>query len=269
MLNNKDQSLNDNNNLNKKQELKLSSASFIPKNFVLKKFENTEFHTLHNANKNLFSGLNFNNFVEKNKFDNENYKQSQILNTNENENILNNLKERKPIKISLDTNVKNSISAIVDYLDKEFNDTVYLTGLNFAISKVILIAEIVKIKIKNLHQINNMDCLIANNSFKLNKSPDEGDNKMIPKFEILLTKIEPIEKSLGYQRPLTDQEIKILSHRYLEKTSQMIKEKILKRDHLLAKRIAILRLIPKRKRRRALKVKNKIRNTVNNPDNLN
>jgi len=210
-----------------------------------------------------------NNFVEKNKFDYDQHNYNQNLIENENENcLLNLLKERKPIKISLDTNVKNTISSIVEYLDNEINDTVYLTGLNFAISKVILIAEIVKIKIKNLHQINNMDCLIANNSYKLNKSPDEG-NKMIPKFEIVLTKLEPIEKGLGYQKPLTNVEIKQLSDRYLEKATQKIKEKIIKRDYLLAKRIARLRLIPKRKRRRALKINDKNRNSDDRPKTKN
>ena len=256
MLSNHNQKNNDNLNTNKKPELKLSSASFIPKSFIQ-----------NNKNPNILPSFNANNYIEKNKFDNDNYSQSHNSNANDKENIINLLKERKPIKISLDTNVKNTISFIVEYLNNESNDTVYLTGLNFAISKVILIAEIVKIKIKNLHQINNMDCLIANNSSKIHKSPDEGDNKMIPKFEIVLTKIDPFEKGLGYQRPLTVEEIKQLSDRYLEKTTQKIKENILKRDYLLAKRIGRLRLIPKRKRRRALKIKDKNRNSLNKHNN--
>lgn len=253
----------ENLNINKKPELKLSSVSFIPKSFIPNNIENKEFYSQTNKNNNNFAIINPNHFVEKNKFDNENYNKNPNSDLIENENIINLLKDKKPIKISLDTNVKNTISAIVEYLESDSNDTVYLTGLNFAISKVILIAEIVKIKIKNLHQINNMDCLIANNAYKIHKSPDEADNKMIPKFEIVLTKIEPFEKGLGYQKPLTDAEIKVLSDRYLEKTTQKIKDKIIRRDYLLAKKIGRLRLIPKRKRKRVLRLKNKESNLIN------
>jgi len=261
MLSNHNQSCNENMNTNNKPGLKLSSASFIPKNFTLNSDKNRKFQPQNNKNANLFSIFNSNNnFVEKNKFDFYNNNLIQNFNQNENENIMNLLLDRKQIKVSLDTNVKNMISSIVDYLSNESNDTVFLTGLSTAISKVILIAEIVKIKIKDLHQINNLDCLIANNSHKINKNPDESDIKMIPKFEIELTKIEPIEKGSGYQSPLTDQEINLLRNVYLEKTTQNIKEKILKRDYLLAKRIGRLRLIPKLKRRRVLNIKDKIKN---------
>lgn len=270
---------NENNYERKKSELKLSSGSFIPKsidtkipfslsnNNITNNFSNHNIINFNNfTNQNFYGNLNLKNNIEKNKFDNENYNNlnneiNNINNTTEinhlnsifDGNITRLLKENKPIKISLDTNVKNTISSIVDYLEKDENETVYLTGLNFAISKVILIAEIVKIKIRNLHQINNMDCLIANNSYKINKESDEGDIKRIPKFEIILTKKEPLEKGFGYQSPLTDEEIKILSDRYLEKTTQNIKEKILKRDFILIKRINRLRLIPKRRRMRILK----------------
>jgi len=229
-------------NLNKKPELKLSSAAFIPKSYDL---NNPKFNDTNVNNFNTYNNINnFQIIYEKNKFDNE------ISNENTNFNISNLLKEKKAIKISLNTNVKNTISSIIEYLQEENNHTVFLTGLNFAISKVVLIAEIVKIKIRNLHQINTMDSLIANNSYNYYKEGDEGDIKRIPKFEIVLTKIEPFEKGSGYQKPLTEEEIKILSERYLEKTTQKIKEKIIRRDNLLAKKINKLRIIPKKRRRR-------------------
>lgn len=249
----------------KKSGLKLSSSSFIPKNLdlsLLNSSRNTSsishqaklqsaYMPYNYAKGNLYSN-------EKNKFDNSFNNNQELTNSvskSDKNYILTQLKEKKSIKISLDTNVKNTISHIIEYFEneEEENDTIYLTGLNLAISKVILIAEIVKIKIKNLHQINNMDCLIVDNSLKINKEADEGDIKRVPKFEIILTKKEPLEKGSGYQRPLNEDEIKILSERYFNKINSKIKEKIMKRNNLLLTRVKKLYLAsPRIKRLRRL-----------------
>jgi hypothetical protein len=219
----------------KKSELKITSNSFIPKGLN----NNKEI-----LNKNFFNEINnslLQRNLERNKFDiNDNNnntntnKNKNIFNLNfdtfdfpisENNNINNNhLIENKSIYISLETNVKNTISNIIQYFQNPKNETIYLIGLNQAISKVILIAEIVKTKIFNLHQINNMDSLITDNSNKINKEEDEGDIKRTPKFEIILSKIEPLEKGSGYQKPLTEEEIKILHKQYFKKTPMEIKQ---------------------------------------------
>lgn len=259
-------------NLNNKKGLKLSSQAFIPKVVSNSNFLNN-LNSKNVTNTNNFSyNRNINNFYnpltnfEKNKFDNNNnniYNQFSYDNKNiqnsKNENFINLLNEQKTIKISLDTNVKSVISYIIEYFQNDNNDTIYLTGLNLAISKVILIAEIVKIKIRNLHQINNMDCLITDNSNKVNKENDEGDLKRIPKFEIILTKKEPLVKGFGYQNPLTDEEIRILSERLLN-NSVIKKERILVRKNIiLTKKISNLQLNHRERRRkfRVLKLKSK------------
>lgn len=266
MKNSHNQSNTNDKNFINKLGLNVSSASFIPKNIINETHENKQFYLNWTNNIKVLPPFYDNTCLEKNKFDyviqNNNQNQKSIL--YENDTNLTLLNENKPIKISLETNVKNMITSIVDYLNNQQNHTVYLTGLNTAISKVILIAEIVKIKIRNLHQINDLDCLISNNTYKLNKNPDENDIKMIPKFEIILTKIEPVLKGSGYQKPLTDEEIERLRDCYLEKTTQNIKEKLLKRDNFLAKRISRLKLVSRKKRRRILRKNDKVKRSYKN-----
>jgi hypothetical protein len=75
---------------------------------------------------------------------------------------------------------------------------VVICGLSLAINKVILVAEVVKSQIKNLHQTNNIDCLISNDKF------DHSIEKMVPKLEIILSKVEPKNKGTGYQKPMSE-----------------------------------------------------------------
>ncbi len=108
-------------------------------------------------------------------------------------NHINNTKHYPPvIKISYDTNVKSAINFVLDAL--KHRENILICGLSLAISKVILIAEIVKSKIENIHQINNIDCLIVNDKF--------DKVKRVPKLDILLSLIEPESKGLGYQAPV-------------------------------------------------------------------
>jgi hypothetical protein len=222
----------------KRSELKITSNSFIPKG-LHNNCNNTPISNKNLFNENSIPQIQRNS--ERNKFDfnninnldpNNNDNNYNIFNMNLNtfdfpisdNNNINHLIENKSIYISLETNVKNTISNIIQYFQNPKNETIYLIGLNQAISKVILIAEIVKTKIFNLHQINNMDILITDNSNKINKEEDEGDIKRTPKFEIILSKIEPLEKGSGYQKPLTEEEIKILHEQYFKKTPMEIKQ---------------------------------------------
>lgn len=102
------------------------------------------------------------------------------------------------VKISYDTDVKKAINYVNWLLLIKNNESVMLCGLNQAINKVILITEVVKSQIKNIHQINNIDCLITRDKF------DSSKEKMIPKIEILLSLVEPQNKGNGYQKPLSE-----------------------------------------------------------------
>lgn len=115
--------------------------------------------------------------------------------------------QEKIIKISFDTNVKNAISYVINLFENKKYDKVILSGLSLAISKVILITEVVKMKIKDLHQINNIDCLITKDKF------NSQIEKRVPKLDITLSKSEPLnkEKETGYQKPLSKDHIDILN----------------------------------------------------------
>src|SRR4051812_27503566 len=107
----------------------------------------------------------------------------------------------KVIKISLNTNVKNAIDYLIKLFTENEKEVVFICALSLAISKLILIVEIVKTQIKDLHQINNIDCLVKTLG---------NLTKRVPKMEVLLSKIEPVSKGLGYQCPMEDSEIEKL-----------------------------------------------------------
>ena len=100
-------------------------------------------------------------------------------------------------------------------------ETIIISGLNNAIKKVVLIAEIIKIKIPGLHQLNEINCLnkIINNDIKYNNNSEIesniiNDDKMIPRLSIKLTFIEPSKEekeNLGYQKPLNILEANLIN----------------------------------------------------------
>ena len=96
------------------------------------------------------------------------------------------------IKISEENDVHETIDFIFKLLTEKNYKFIILSGLNTAIKKVVLITEIIKSKIPNLHQINDINSL------------DKENEKMVPRLSIKLT-FEPTdeEKQLkGYQSPL-------------------------------------------------------------------
>ena len=98
------------------------------------------------------------------------------------------------IKISENTDVHETIDFIMNLFINKNDDTIIISGLNKAIKKVVLIAEIIKTKIPGLHQLNEINCL--------NKINNE---KIIPRLSIKLTFIEPTlseKEKIGYQKPL-------------------------------------------------------------------
>ena len=116
------------------------------------------------------------------------------------------------IKISENTDVHETIDFIMNLFTNKNYDTIIISGLNKAIKKVVLIAEIIKTKIPGLHQLNEMNCLNKlTNQFNYDNNEDFKENnilnneKIIPRLSIKLTFIEPSleeKEKIGYQKPL-------------------------------------------------------------------
>ena len=125
------------------------------------------------------------------------------------------------IKISENTDVHETIDFIMNLFTIKNYETIIISGLNNAIKKVVLIAEIIKIKIPGLHQLNEINCLnkINNNEIKYNNNSEIesniiSDDKMIPRLSIKLTFIEPSKEekeNLGYQKPLNILEANLIN----------------------------------------------------------
>ena len=125
------------------------------------------------------------------------------------------------IKISENTDVHETIDFIMNLFTIKNYETIIISGLNNAIKKVVLIAEIIKIKIPGLHQLNEINCLnkINNNEIKYNNNSEIesniiNDDKIIPRLSIKLTFIEPSKEekeNLGYQKPLNILEANLIN----------------------------------------------------------
>lgn len=77
-----------------------------------------------------------------------------------------------------------------------------LKGIKSAIDKVVLISEVVKSRVKGIHQILEIGCLNNEDIFY----NDDYISKIIPKISVTLSNFEPKNKDLGYRAPysLTD-----------------------------------------------------------------
>ena len=125
------------------------------------------------------------------------------------------------IKISENTDVHETIDFIMNLLTNKNYETIIVSGLNKAIKKVVLIAEIVKIKIPGLYQINEINSLNKTINSEIGYSNNEGDSdnlinneQIIPRLSIKLTFIEPSEEEkekIGYQKPLNILEANIIN----------------------------------------------------------
>lgn len=91
------------------------------------------------------------------------------------------------ITVSQTENIAEKVMSAVEFLQK--NGFVTIVGINLAISATISVAEQVKIKVKNLHQLNSFEKFLNTNktkvSIKLSYQPLDVDNK-------------------GYQAPMAD-----------------------------------------------------------------
>lgn len=115
-------------------------------------------------------------------------------------------------KIGLATNINMSISNIISIFQSKVNDNIEikLLGLNTAISKVVLMSEVIKSRLKGIHQVLSIGCYDYNkddkdqiNDKKSKKKSNISNDveKLTPKIEITLSNFEPLNKTEGYQKP--------------------------------------------------------------------
>lgn len=77
------------------------------------------------------------------------------------------------------------------------NVKIILKGIKSAIDKVVLITEVIKSRVKGIHQVLDIGCL--NNDENIYN--DDYINKIIPKISVTLTNFEPKYKEFGYRAP--------------------------------------------------------------------
>ena len=110
--------------------------------------------------------------------------------------------------------ISTAVITLIDLFENKHIESVKIIGLSQAITKVILIVEVIKARIQNLHQTNQIDSIVARDKY------DPNQTKNVPRVDILLSTKEPNEKGNGYQIPLNEIEFKKLC----EIKSNIIKE---------------------------------------------
>ena len=112
------------------------------------------------------------------------------------------------IRVSGRSNVLHSVERVEEAF-KKF-DNVTLSGINEGISKVLLITEIAKLKIKGLHQYNLIETI--KKEMKEENQEEESDER--PRFltrfkvELYKKKLDTPPKDAFYEAPYTEEEIK-------------------------------------------------------------
>ena len=111
------------------------------------------------------------------------------------------------IRVSDRTNVLHGVERVEEAF-KKF-DNVTLSGINNGISKVLLITEIVKLKIKDLHQYN----LIETIKREVHEENKENESDEHPRFltrfkvELYKNKLQQPPKDSFYEAPYTEEQI--------------------------------------------------------------
>lgn len=121
-------------------------------------------------------------------------------------------------KIGNTTNIQDIVTTMIQYFFK-YKISIKLIALNKAITKAVLIAEVIRSRLKNIHQIINIGCI---NNDEMYSNVDH----LVPKIEIFLMNFEPDAtfKQEGYSAPYP---MNLLYKLNTIKKSE-IKEKVLK-----------------------------------------
>ena len=112
------------------------------------------------------------------------------------------------IRVSDRTNVLHGVERVEEAF-KKF-DNVTLSGINNGISKVLLITEIVKLKIDNLHQYNLIET-IKREVHEENKEEESDEHpRFLTRFKVELykNKLDKPPKDAFYEAPYTEDQIK-------------------------------------------------------------
>ena len=112
------------------------------------------------------------------------------------------------IRVGSKTNVIHGVERVEEAF-KKF-DNVTLSGINAGISNVLLITEIVKLKIKDLHQYNFIET-ITSEIKEENKEEEQTDDhpRYLTRFKVELhkNKLETPPKGSFYEAPYTEEQI--------------------------------------------------------------
>ena len=111
------------------------------------------------------------------------------------------------IRVSGRTNVLNGVERVEEAFKKFENVTI--SGINDGISKVLLITEIVKLKIKDLHQYNLIETIIreVHEENKENESDEHPRYLTRFKVELYKNKLPTPPKGAFYEAPYTEEQI--------------------------------------------------------------
>ena len=114
------------------------------------------------------------------------------------------------IRISPQTQVLRGVTRVEEAF-KKF-DNVTLTGINTGISRVLLITEIIKLKIPNLHQYNLIET-IKTEKHEENEEKTDDNPRYSTRFKVELHKkqLPSPPKNSFYQAPYTEEEVKKIS----------------------------------------------------------
>ena len=111
------------------------------------------------------------------------------------------------IRVSGRTNVLNGVERVEEAFKKFENVTI--SGINDGISKVLLITEIVKLKIKDLHQYNLIET-ITREVHEENKEQESDEHpRYLTRFKVELykSKLPTPPKGAFYEAPYTEEQI--------------------------------------------------------------
>ena len=112
------------------------------------------------------------------------------------------------IRVSAQSNVLKGVERVEEAF-KKF-DNVVLSGINAGISKVLLITEIIKLKVNDLHQYNFIET-ITREVKEENKQEEESEERprFLTRFKVELYKTKPASAPKGsfYEAPYTAEQI--------------------------------------------------------------
>ena len=115
------------------------------------------------------------------------------------------------IRISGQTPVLKGVSRVEEAF-KKF-DNVTLTGINTGISKVLLITEIIKLKVPNLHQYNLIETIKTERHEENEENKSDDNPRFSTRFKVELHKkqLSTPPKNSFYEAPYTEDEVKKIS----------------------------------------------------------